>query len=30
VKRIQTRGDRRDAQRSGRNPRTYEVPEDIP
>jgi ribonuclease R len=30
VKRIQTRGDRREAQRSGRNPRTYEVPEDIP
>jgi ribonuclease R len=30
VKRIQTRGDRRDAQRSGRNPRTLEVPEDIP
>jgi ribonuclease R len=30
VKRIQTRGDRRDAQRSGRNVRTYEVPEDIP
>jgi len=29
VKRIQTRGDRRDAQRSGRNVRTYEVPEDI-
>jgi ribonuclease R len=29
VKRIQTRGDRRDAQRSGRNPRTHEVPEDI-
>jgi len=30
VRRIQTRGDRRDAQRSGRNPRTLEVPEDIP
>jgi ribonuclease R len=30
VKRIQTRGDRRDAQRTGRNVRTYEVPEDIP
>ncbi len=30
VKRIQTRGDRRDAQRSGRTARTYEVPEDIP
>jgi ribonuclease R len=30
VKRIQTRGDRRDAQRSGRTPRTHEVPEDIP
>ncbi|MGA2216785.1 MAG: VacB/RNase II family 3'-5' exoribonuclease [Terracidiphilus sp.] len=30
VKRIQTRGDRRDAQRSGRNPHTHEVPEDIP
>ena len=30
VKRIQTRGDRRDAERSGRNVRTYEVPEDIP
>ena len=30
VKRIQTRGDRRDAQRSGRNTKTYEVPEDIP
>jgi ribonuclease R len=29
VKRIQTRGDRRDAQRSGRNARTHEVPEDI-
>jgi ribonuclease R len=29
VKRIQTRGDRREAQRSGRNVRTYEVPEDI-
>jgi ribonuclease R len=30
VKRIVTRGDRRDSQRSGRNPRSYEVPEDIP
>jgi ribonuclease R len=30
VKRVQTRGDRRDAQRSGRNVRTYDVPEDIP
>jgi ribonuclease R len=30
VKRIQTRGDRRDAQRTGRNPRVLEVPEDIP
>ena len=30
VKRIQTRGDRRDAQRTGRNPRTHEVVEDIP
>jgi ribonuclease R len=29
VKRIQTRGDRRDAQRSGRPVRTHEVPEDI-
>ena len=29
VKRIQTRGERRDAHRSGRNPRTHEVPEDI-
>jgi ribonuclease R len=29
VKRIQTRGDRRDAQRSGRQARTHEVPEDI-
>jgi ribonuclease R len=29
VKRIQTRGDRREAQRSGRNARSYEVPEDI-
>jgi len=29
VKRIQTRGDRRESQRSGRNVRTYEVPEDI-
>jgi ribonuclease R len=30
VKRIVTRGDRRDAQRSGRTPRAHEVPEDIP
>jgi len=30
VKRIQTRGDRRDAQRTGRNPRVHEVAEDIP
>jgi len=30
VKRIQTRGDRRDAHRTGRNPRVHEVPEDIP
>jgi ribonuclease R len=30
VKRIQTRGDRRDAQRTGRHPHTHEVPEDIP
>jgi ribonuclease R len=30
VKRIQTRGDRRDAQRTGRNARTHEVAEDIP
>jgi len=29
VKRIQTRGDRRDAQRSGRTARTHEVAEDI-
>ena len=29
VKRIQTRGDRRDAQRTGRQVRTHEVPEDI-
>ncbi|HEX4284286.1 MAG TPA: VacB/RNase II family 3'-5' exoribonuclease [Terracidiphilus sp.] len=29
VKRVQTRGDRRDAQRSGRQARTHEVPEDI-
>jgi ribonuclease R len=29
VKRIQTRGDRRESQRSGRNVRTYEVAEDI-
>jgi ribonuclease R len=30
VKRIQTRGDRRDAQRSGRSVKTHEVAEDIP
>jgi ribonuclease R len=30
VRRIQTRGDRRDAHRTGRNPRTHEVAEDIP
>jgi ribonuclease R len=30
VKRIQTRGERRDAHGRGRNPRTHEVPEDIP
>ena len=30
VKRIQTHGDRRDAQRTGRNPRVLEVPDDIP
>ncbi|MGA3345277.1 MAG: VacB/RNase II family 3'-5' exoribonuclease [Terracidiphilus sp.] len=30
VKRIQTRGDRRDAQRTGRNSRVHDVPEDIP
>jgi ribonuclease R len=30
VKRIQTRGDRRDSQRSGRNVKTHEVAEDIP
>ncbi|MFZ1011792.1 MAG: VacB/RNase II family 3'-5' exoribonuclease [Terracidiphilus sp.] len=29
VKRVQTRGDRREAQRSGRAARTHEVPEDI-
>jgi ribonuclease R len=29
VKRIQTRGDRRDAQRTGRNAHTHEIPEDI-
>jgi ribonuclease R len=29
VKRVQTRGDRRDAQRSGRPARTHEIPEDI-
>jgi ribonuclease R len=29
VKRVQTRGDRRDAQRSGRQARTHELPEDI-
>jgi ribonuclease R len=30
VKRIQTRGERRDARGRGRNPRMHEVPEDIP
>jgi ribonuclease R len=30
VRRIQTRGDRRDAHRTGRNPHTHEVAEDIP
>ncbi len=30
VKRIQTRGDRRESHRSGRNPREHEVAEDIP
>ncbi|HEV2487576.1 MAG TPA: RNB domain-containing ribonuclease [Terracidiphilus sp.] len=30
VKRIQTRGERRDAYGRGRNPRQHEVPEDIP
>jgi ribonuclease R len=30
VKRIQTRGERRDAHGRGRNPRQHEVPEDIP
>jgi ribonuclease R len=30
VKRIQTRGERRDAHGRGQNPRTHEVPEDIP
>jgi len=29
VKRLQTRGDRRDAQRTGRNAHTHEIPEDI-
>jgi ribonuclease R len=29
VKRVQTRGDRRDAQRSGRQARSHEIPEDI-
>jgi ribonuclease R len=29
VRRIQTRGDRRDAQRTGRTPRTHEIAEDI-
>jgi len=29
VRRVQTRGDRREAQRSGRQARTHEVPEDI-
>ena len=30
VKRIQTRGERRDSHGQGRNPRVHEVPEDIP
>ncbi len=30
IKRIQTRGERRDAHGRGRNPRQHEVPEDIP
>jgi ribonuclease R len=30
VKRIQTRGERRDAHGRGRNPRQHEIPEDIP
>jgi ribonuclease R len=30
VKRVQTRGERRDTHGLGRNPRTHEVPEDIP
>jgi len=30
VKRVQTRGERRDSHGRGRNPRTHEVPEDIP
>ena len=30
VKRIQTRGERRDAHGRGRNPRMHEIPEDIP
>jgi ribonuclease R len=30
VKRVQTRGERRDAHGRGRNPRMHEVPEDIP
>jgi ribonuclease R len=30
VKRVVTRGDRRDSQRGGRNPRALEIPEDIP
>ena len=30
VKRIQTRGERRDAHGRGRNPRLHEIPEDIP
>jgi ribonuclease R len=30
VKRVQTRGERRDARGQGRNPRMHEVPEDIP
>ena len=30
VKRVQTRGDRRDLRGTGRNPRVHEIPEDIP
>jgi ribonuclease R len=30
VRRIQMKADRRDAQRTGRNPRVHEIPEDIP